>query len=54
MVNFTGDREMIQPGDWVTVVVEEVFGHAFKGRAVSRVREGTRVDFKADVPAAIE
>jgi tRNA-2-methylthio-N6-dimethylallyladenosine synthase len=54
MVNFTGDREMIQPGDWVTVVVEEVFGHAFKGRAVSRVREGKRVDFKADAPAAIE
>ena len=33
-VHFTGDENRFQPGDLVSVKVEEVAGHALKGRAV--------------------
>ncbi|MCH8157262.1 MAG: tRNA (N6-isopentenyl adenosine(37)-C2)-methylthiotransferase MiaB [Nitrospinae bacterium] len=52
-VNFTGDREQILPGDRVTVAVEEVFGHALKGRAVSRMRNGTWMGLKENESAAV-
>jgi tRNA-2-methylthio-N6-dimethylallyladenosine synthase len=42
-VNFTGDRKQICPGDTVKVVVEEVSGHALRGRAVSVNRNGKRL-----------
>lgn len=40
MVNFTGDRKQICPGDMVKVVVEELSGHTLRGRAVSVARDG--------------
>ena len=40
-VNFTGDRKQIHQGDMVKVVVEEITGHALRGRAVS-VRRNDR------------
>ena len=42
-VNFTGEKKQICPGDMVKVIVEELSGHALKGRAVSVNRDSNQV-----------
>ena len=43
-VNFTGDEKLIYPGDIAKVIVEEVSGHALKGKAVSIKRGGKEIN----------
>ncbi len=49
-VNFTGDQNRIRPGDMVKVRIEEVSGHALRGKAVALNRGGKRTLLEQGMP----
>ena len=49
LVNVTGDKKQIYQGDMVKVIVEEVTGHALRGRAVSVRRNGRKIIVDSEI-----
>ena len=52
-VNFSSDSEEICIGAMAKVVVDQVSGHALRGRAISMNRDNKKIILESDVPASI-